>query len=44
MCSSQKAFMKIYFEDKKDAEAFLRLCRIIGNIMEENEKFKCQKF
>jgi hypothetical protein len=32
--------MRVYFEDRKDAYAFLRLCRLIGKILEENEKFK----
>jgi hypothetical protein len=36
--------MKIYFEDEKDAEGFLKLCHIIGKVMEENKKFKSQKF
>jgi len=31
--------MKIYFEGEKDAEAFLRLCKIISKVIEENEKF-----
>jgi hypothetical protein len=33
--------MKIYFED--DEKAFLRLCHIIGKVLEENEKFNNQK-
>jgi hypothetical protein len=30
--------MRIYFED--DEKAFLNLCRTIGKVLEENEKFK----
>lgn len=36
--------MKIYFEDENDAEAFLKLCRIVTKVMEENEKFKSKSF
>jgi hypothetical protein len=32
--------MRVYFEDRKDAYAFLRLCRMIAFVLEENEKFK----
>ena len=32
--------MKIYFEDDKDTENFLNLCKIIAKVIEENEKFK----
>jgi len=31
--------MRIYFEDESDAKVFLKICRIIGRIIEENEKF-----
>ena len=34
--------MKITFE--KDERSFLKLCRLIGKILDENEKFKGQKF
>jgi hypothetical protein len=36
--------MKIYFEDEKDAKAFLKLCKLIAYVIEENEKFKNKKF
>jgi hypothetical protein len=32
--------IKIHFEEEKDAEAFLNLCKIIAKVIEENEKFK----
>jgi hypothetical protein len=32
--------MKIYFEDRKDAYAFLKLCKLVAYVLEENEKFK----
>jgi hypothetical protein len=34
--------MKVYFEDEADAEAFLKLCKLVAYVMEENEKFKTQ--
>jgi hypothetical protein len=36
--------MRICFEDEKDTYAFLNLCKIIAKVIEENEKFKSQKF
>jgi hypothetical protein len=30
--------MKIYFEDREDAYSFLKLCRLIAYVLEENEK------
>lgn len=32
--------MRVYFEDKNDAYAFLKLCKLVAYVMEENEKFK----
>jgi hypothetical protein len=32
--------IKIRFEEEKDAETFLELCKIIAKVIEENEKFK----
>jgi hypothetical protein len=30
--------MKVYFEN--DEKAFLKMCRLIGKVIEENEKFR----
>jgi len=32
--------MIAYFEDEHDSETFLRLCKLIAYVLEENEKFK----
>jgi hypothetical protein len=32
--------MIVYFEDKNDGETFLRVCKLIAYILDENEKFK----
>jgi hypothetical protein len=36
--------MRVYFESNKDTKSFLNLCKIITKVIEENEKFKNQKF
>lgn len=36
--------MRIYFEEGKDAYSFLRLCKLIAYILEENEKLTKQLF
>jgi hypothetical protein len=32
--------MRILFEDESETKTFLELCRLIGKVLEENEKFK----
>jgi hypothetical protein len=32
--------MIAYFEDEADAEVFLRICKLIAFMMEENERLK----
>jgi len=32
--------MEILFESEEDDEVFLRLCKLLACVMEENEKFK----
>jgi hypothetical protein len=32
--------MRIYFESNKETKTFLILCRLIGKIIEENEKLR----
>jgi len=32
--------MIVYFEDRKDAKDFLKLCKLVAYVLEENEKFK----
>lgn len=32
--------MRVYFSDKEDAYAFLKLCKLIAYVMDENEKFR----
>jgi hypothetical protein len=35
--------MQIFFEDEKETKIFLKLCWMLGKILEENKKFKNQK-
>jgi hypothetical protein len=32
--------MRVYFEGEADAHAFLRLCKLVAYVTEENEKFR----